>query len=190
VIFFLLYLSISLSYETHKMVGSLNCDENTLFEVGDTQTYTERLKIILKCDSLVSLTIQITSNKGWVVFSHIQGISDHSCSYSYDTKLGSLPDDFANLKHLQNLDLSYLGIDNLPNSLFKLQNLKSLDISFNKIQLSKELDKILSLENLELLKIYGCDFSNDDLERILRKKPDLKVLYTEKHLHGEWELKK
>lgn len=167
------------------MTNDHDCEPGIIFEVGDTKTFAGRIMEVLKCENLSALTIQITSNKGWVVFSNIQGVSDHTGSYSYNTKLGSLPDEFGGLQKLESLQLSYLGIEGLPDSISQLKHLKSLDISFNPIHLSQELDKILKLNNLEYLKIYGCIFKNQDLETIRTVRPDLKILYSEKHMLEE-----
>jgi Leucine-rich repeat (LRR) protein len=161
-----------------------NCYSNIEFEVGDTATYKQRLFPLFSCDSLKSLTIKITSNKGWVVFPSVQGI-DSRVRYSTKTKLGSVPEELGYLKRLEYLDLSDLGISHLPVSLVNLSNLKSLDMSFNRINVSRDIEKILFLSNLKTLKIYGCDFNEDDLLRIKRNRPDIRVLYSMDHLVQE-----
>ncbi len=153
------------------------CKSNIEFEVDDTATYRQRLIPLFRCDSLKSLTIKITSNKGWVVFPSVQGI-DSRVKYTTNTKLGSVPEELGYLKHLEYLDLSDLGISQLPVSLVNLSNLKTLNMSFNRIAISGDIEKILSLSSLKTLKIYGCDFNEDDLLRIKTNRPDIRVLYT------------
>jgi hypothetical protein len=156
------------------------CHPQVEFEVGDTTTYRDRLLPVFKCNIIKSLTIKITSNKGWIVFSHVQGF-DFGVKYSTKTKLGFLPEELGIAKELELLDVSDLGISRLPKNLSKLSKLKSLDISFNRINLSDELKKILLLDRLKVIKIYGCNFTLDDLTEIKLQRPDLKVLHSEEH---------
>lgn len=174
----ILYLAFFIfSLGSSDLCAQEKCNSNIEFEVGDTATYRQRLLPLFSCDSLKSLTIKISSNKGWVVFPSVQGINSR-VKYTNNTKLGFLPEELGSLKHLEYLDLSNLGISQLPVSLVNLSNLKTLNMSFNRIAISGDIEKILSLSSLKTLKIYGCDFNEDDLLRIKTNRPDIRVLYT------------
>ncbi|MCE2996946.1 MAG: hypothetical protein ACK5RG_10095 [Cyclobacteriaceae bacterium] len=162
------------------------CKATEVFEVGDTATYKSRLMPILKCEALKNLTIQITQNKGWVVFSSVQG-NDFGFRYSAKLNLVALLEDLGIAKNLESLEVSDLGIDYLPESMVDLVNLQSLDIGFNKLNVSKELPKINSLSNLKVLKIYGCIFTEDDLETIRKQLPNVTILYSQNHLIEEFK---
>lgn len=139
---------------------------------------------MLGCEELNNLTIRITSNKGWVVFSSIQGI-DQGIKYSTKTKLGILPEELCLAKNLEDLDVSDLGISQLPEIISNLSKLRLLDISFNRIDVAKEVEKILSMRNLEVLKIYGCNFTEHDFTKINNAIPNLKILFSQEHLLDE-----
>lgn len=160
------------------------CKPTEEFEVGDTATYKFRLLPILKCETLKKLAIRITENRGWVVFSSLQGI-DQGFRYSNKVKLGFLSEDIAIAKNLESLEISELGIDQLPNGIINLSNLEVLDISFNRLDIAKELPKILSLSNLKTLKMYGSKFSETELYEIKNKLPQIKILYSPDHLLEE-----
>jgi Leucine-rich repeat (LRR) protein len=178
-----LIASVFILIQSYQMDLRKNCDNKIIFDVGDITTYESRLSEILECRHLKELTIQILSNKGgWVVFSNIEGATDHECSYGYDSKLVSLPDQFNKLNELESLDISYLGVNSLPNSFVNLTRLKRLDISFNEINIRKEIEKLSSLPSLVVLKIYGCKFSEDDLKVLTDANPKLNLFYSEHQL--------
>lgn len=158
-----------------------NCDSTIIFDVGDTSTYKNRLRLLLECKELKDLTIRIMANKGWVVFPAIQGV-DQGFRYSTKIKLGFLPEEICNAKELESLDVSDLGLSKLPQNLSNLSSLELLDISFNRIEIADELTKIFSLENLKVLKIYGCNFTEAVLTEIKTQRPNLRILFSQEHL--------
>ena len=161
----------------------MDCASSVAIEIQHETIISDCLKSLSICMEMKELTIEIKENKKkWVVFSHFPGVSNYQCSYSFTKTIASLPDHFEDFDSVESLDVSYLGIISLPESLKKMIRLESLNISFNKISISNEEEKLLSLPNLKTLKVYGCDFSEAILNGIRKQRPDLKILYTEDDL--------
>jgi hypothetical protein len=189
ILFLILFNCLIILLTKNYAYAQSNCKTDEFFELGDTSTYKERLYPLLKCEILRSLTITVTENKGWVVFSSIQG-TDQGIKYSTRIKLGNLPEELTLARNLESLDVSDLGLDQLPQNFAGFSKLKVLDISFNRISISKELKNIVSIDSLEVLKIYGCNFSAADLKEMSRHRPKLKIFYTQEHLLKDYREKR
>ena len=58
-------------------------------------------------------------------------------------------------------------------------------MGFNNIIIENETANLDKLLNLEILKIYGCVFNENDLARLKQNKPNLKIYYSERDLIQE-----
>lgn len=77
----------------------------------------------------------------------------------YGARIENLPNDFKNLKKLENLDLSSNKFEVFPEEIFELHNIWRLVLSYNKINSIPE--KIYKLQNLEVF-----EFSYNPLETL------------------------
>ena len=168
------------------MTVSENCNTEVTLEIQENLNLAEAFDSLRKCEQMTHLVIQISENKkGWVVFSNIQGVTDSQSAYSYHSSISELPKELGTLVQLTSLDISYLGITTLPESIAMLVNLKSLNMGFNNIIIENETANLDKLLNLEILKIYGCVFNENDLARLKQNKPNLKIYYSERDLIQE-----
>ena len=151
-------------------------------ELDDYKNFQVQLRDIFQRRELTSLTIRLPdAYRGkWVTFSGPPEQASDAL-YEVEHEVGHLPDALGNLKRLDVLSISFLGLHTLPPSFVKLSRLRELNISFNRLTLSQELPKLLSLNRLRLLKIYGCEFTGADLAQLQRMNPNLKVQYTLQH---------
>lgn len=101
-----------------------------------------------------------------------------------------LPEELGKLYALEELNISFLGLDNLPKSFSQLDELQILDISFNTLNIENEIESILGLKNLRILKIFGCKITEPALSRLRREKPELKIYYSYEQYMNELKIKR
>lgn len=162
--------------------------DTLIVDLKDPEAFRQQLDEAFQHTSLKSLTIQLKANHGWVVFAKFPGRPDIENAPSYELKyvLGSLPESLGALKRLELLKVSFLGLESLPESIVHLTALHELDISFNKLDFSKELQKLMKLKQLKLLKAYGCGVTEEEVKALKNVNPNLKVLFTGHHLSDEY----
>ncbi len=166
------------------------CMEKMILNIDNVESFKTDFKRILVCKNITDLTVQVPVNQNnWAVFSRINGASDYACSFENTIKLVSLPDEITDFKELKKLNVSRLGISHLPDSITKLSQLKNLDVSFNEIDLTNECNKIISLKNLEVIKIYGCKFDDKVLNQLKVHNPSIIIRYSEIHLVEDMKVK-
>lgn len=79
------------------------------------------------------------------------------------------------LKNLESLTLVDLDIRTLPDSLTQLQNLRKLNVSFNKLEISNEIEKLKQLKNLEHLTLYGNHYDSLEMQKFQEMFPALVI---------------
>ncbi|MFA7286822.1 MAG: leucine-rich repeat domain-containing protein [Patescibacteria group bacterium] len=88
---------------------------------------------------------------------------------------GALPGEIRFLQNLRELKLSGNNMTGIPSEIGQLSKLESLDYSYNKINgLPNEL---ANLKNLKTLNLTGNQFSQQDLDGIVKQLPNLQVIY-------------
>jgi hypothetical protein len=142
-----------------------------------------------KNENVKELSIEISGNNtGWVVFDD-SPTGDYHCSYSYNKKLGRLPDSIIELNAIEVLDISYLGLEVLPKDFAHLSNLQSLNISFNEISLLDEIDKLQQLKKLTILRFYGCKFDKSTFDVLAKRLPNVKLLFSKDQYLNDMKIK-
>ena len=122
----------------------------------------------------IDLTIQLEKSKeGWAVYPPLSWYEERELKEPFL----QLPETISNLNKLKSLQLSNMDIHQLPKSISKLKNLEFLDLSMNKLDLSKELPKLLALPNLKRLRVQGNHYDEDDMEKFKKRNPNIHIIY-------------
>ncbi|HRX27778.1 MAG TPA: hypothetical protein P5235_00215 [Saprospiraceae bacterium] len=87
----------------------------------------------------------------------------------------SLPESLINCTELKIIDISNTEIEHLPEGFEKLNQLEKLILNHSKLNIDKELSKILELKNIGELQIIGLEISPESLNMLTQKK-ELKVI--------------
>ena len=124
--------------------------------------------------------VSVENMNTWIVSSTLPELTniERPPAFYFKFNMGQLPKGISAMTNLKKLDISALGLTELPNEIFHLKHLEKLNVALNKIDLSRYTDDFLRLDNLKILKIYGCRMSYDSLEKLSQFKPGLSVLYT------------
>lgn len=90
--------------------------------------------------------------------------------------LSELPEDFGNLVNLKNFGASENNINHIPESFGNLKKLTQLDLRYNNIKTFP--DSISNLaDNLYEFKIFGNNYSDEELERLKKLLPKTRIIY-------------
>ena len=164
--------------------------EVTKVVLKDPSSYDQVLNEAFKKKEIKSLSIVIEENRSrWITFPIFEGIDniENKANYSFERYLPDLPRSICELERLEELDLSFLGLEKLPECLSQLQNLKALDISFNHLAHEKVLELLSQLTSLEVLRIYGSHISHIHLQKMKSTNPRLVILFSKKDFLKEFE---
>jgi len=92
-----------------------------------------------------------------------------------------LNDKIGQLTELKSLILFEMDIQILPDSIVELQKLEVLNLSFNKLEISNELDKLKQLRNLKHLILYGNHYVESEMQVYKNMFPDLIIEYKDEN---------
>jgi hypothetical protein len=143
-------------------------------------------KIFSENHKLKALRIIIPENH---IGKDVYAINNHLINYSnpliyLEKEINTIPNNISELKSLEYLNISSLGLKELPENIIFLKNLKILDLSRNRLDIKRELWKLEKLTNLQVIKLYGIQLS----EVVVNELPKLglkKVLYKEEDFTKE-----
>src|SRR3989339_547981 len=97
-----------------------------------------------------------------------------SLDISYNKLTGALPGEIRFLKNLKTLDMSYNQMTGLPAEVGQLSELTELNLSYNQFTgLPYELG---NLKKLKTLNLTGNAYAQQDLDKILRGIPNVRVI--------------
>lgn len=92
-----------------------------------------------------------------------------------------LSDKIGQLTELKSLILFEMDIQSLPDSIVELQKLEVLNLSFNKLEVSNELDKLKQLKSLQQLILYGNHYVESEMQVYKNMFPDLIIEYKDEN---------
>lgn len=118
-----------------------------------------------------SLYISRDSAGGWTIHPPVSALE----KMTETPPFRQLPDEISELTNLTSLTLVGLELSTLPANFQKLQNLDTLSLSFNKLTISRELDKLKGLRRLRYLELVGNRVNSADVNELQRSNPDLTV---------------
>ena len=172
-----LFLTVTLTLELKANHNSMPNTDTLIVELEPTDDFQKRLHEVFQHKYLKNLIINLDANKGWLLFPTGPKQLGTEPVYELSHEVGSLPNELAGMDSLERFSISFLGLSDLPESLTKLISLKELNISFNKIDFDKEIEKLIKLDQLEVLIVYGCGMREEHLLRLRAHNPKLEVLY-------------
>ena len=131
---------------------------------------------------ITSLNLHAGEDSQWIAWGHADGFDEINLRPSFpdDNRIPYLSDDIQKLSRLNRLRMSTIGLERLPEGLAALDKLEELDVSFNPLSIPDSWEIFAQMESLKILKIYGCTFDRQDIDR-LERELGLKVRYTFDH---------
>lgn len=124
-----------------------------------------------KLKKVKSLYITKDSTNGWTIYPPLSALQQ----LNELPPFRQLPDEISNLSELENLNLTGLDLKTLPDNFNKLQKLNSLNLMFNKLTISKEIEKLKKLKNLKYLGLLGNRVDSADINELKRSNPNLTI---------------
>jgi Leucine-rich repeat (LRR) protein len=118
-----------------------------------------------------SLYISRDSAGGWTIHPPLNELEEMTETPPFR----QLPDEITDLTDLTSLTLVGLDLSTLPDNFQKLQNLDTLNLSFNKLTISKEIEKLKGLKHLRYLELVGNQVDSADVVELKRANPELVV---------------
>lgn len=123
-----------------------------------------------KVRNAVALTIT-TSDSEWSIYPPCSGMK----SLFENSPFNKLPSSIADLANLESLILVGLNLSELPNEFSELEKLRYLDLSFNKLNITNELEKFEYI-SLDTLVITGNSYDTSKLESWKARNPTTSVV--------------
>lgn len=117
--------------------------------------------------------LEIVADRKWKVYPPVSffEIKEVSPPFKY------LPDEITKLNKLTRLRVVDLDLRELPKGFPKLENLEELDLSFNKLQISNEINKLRALPKLRQLNVTGNLVDTVELQNWMKENQNLEIIY-------------
>ncbi len=119
--------------------------------------------------------LYITADSGGHTIYPPLGTSAQPTYSTYPALDERLPDEITTLTNLTYLGLVRLNLTALPDDFGKLTGLDTLDLSFNRLKISKEIEKLKQFKDLKFLGLMGNLVDSTDIVQLKKDNPNLKI---------------